>query len=76
MGAALYRLSYILRHTAPSLCMADIKDIETDVSLVETEAQQWKSALYMFDAIEGGVGYAVKILSEWGHNIFQTVIMN
>ena len=60
IGAALYGLSYILRHTAPSLCMADIKDIETDVSLVETEAQQWKSALYMFDSIEGGVGYAEK----------------
>ncbi len=61
IGAALYGLSYLLRHTAPALCMADVKDIETDVSLVETEAQQWKSALYMFDAIEGGVGYSEKI---------------
>ncbi len=61
IGAALYGLSYLLKHTAPALCMADTKDLETDVSLVETESQQWKSALYLFDAIEGGVGYAEKI---------------
>jgi DEAD/DEAH box helicase domain-containing protein len=46
-GAALYGLSYLLRRTAPSLCMADKNDIETDVSL--------------YDAHEGGVGYAEKI---------------
>ncbi|MCP4753309.1 MAG: DEAD/DEAH box helicase, partial [Proteobacteria bacterium] len=61
IGAALYGLSYLLRRSAPSLCMADINDVETDVSLVETESEQWKSALYMFDTIEGGVGYAEKI---------------
>lgn len=60
VGAALYGLSYLLRHTTPIFCMADIKDIETDVSLVETDSLYWKSALYMFDAIEGGVGYAEK----------------
>ncbi|MCP4752360.1 MAG: DEAD/DEAH box helicase [Proteobacteria bacterium] len=60
IGAALYGLSYLLRHTASAFCMADVKDIETDVSLIEVESQRWKSALYMFDAIEGGVGYAEK----------------
>ncbi|MCG8333834.1 MAG: DEAD/DEAH box helicase [Proteobacteria bacterium] len=60
VGAALYGLSYLLRHTAPILCMADVKDIDTDVSLVETDSLYWKSALYMFDSIEGGVGYAEK----------------
>lgn len=74
-GAALYGLSYLLRHTAPSLCMADIEDIETDVYLHEDavaavsdrgverseSAASWKSALYLYDAHEGGVGYAEKI---------------
>ncbi|RPI97125.1 MAG: DUF1998 domain-containing protein [Spirochaetales bacterium] len=61
MGAAYYGLSYLLRHAAPILCMADIKDIDTDVSLIECEGEEWKSALYVFDTIEGGVGYAEKV---------------
>jgi DEAD/DEAH box helicase domain-containing protein len=61
LGAALYGLSYLLRRAAPSLCMADTEDIETDVSLFEEEAQTWQSALYLYDAHEGGVGYAEKI---------------
>ena len=61
MGAALYGLSYILRRTAPSLCMADVKDIETDVSLHEEEELRWKSSLYLYDTHEGGVGYAEKV---------------
>lgn len=61
MGAALYGLSYLLRRAAPSLCMADTEDIETDVSLFEEETQTWQSALYLYDAHEGGVGYAEKI---------------
>jgi DEAD/DEAH box helicase domain-containing protein len=61
LGAALYGLSYLLRRAAPSLCMADTEDIETDVSLFEEEAQSWQSALYLYDAHEGGVGYAEKI---------------
>lgn len=71
LGAAMYGLSYLLRHTAPSLCMADIEDIETDVYLHEdavpaasspsSPATAWKSALYLYDAHEGGVGYAEKI---------------
>ena len=61
LGAALFGLSYLLRHTAPSLAMADIKDIETDVSLHEQETMRWKSALYLYDTHEGGVGCAEKI---------------
>ena len=60
IGAALFGLSYLLRHTSPILCMADVKDIDTDVSLIENDSLYWKSALYLFDAIEGGVGYAEK----------------
>ena len=61
LGAALFGLSYLLRRTAPSLCMADTEDIETDVSLHEEEATRWMSSLYLYDAHEGGVGYAEKI---------------
>ena len=61
VGAALYGLSYILRRTAPSLCLGDIQDIETDVSSTEVEPKTWRSALYVYDSIEGGVGYAEKI---------------
>jgi DEAD/DEAH box helicase domain-containing protein len=59
--AALFGLSYLLRHAAPCLAMADLRDIETDVSLQEEEALRWKSSLYLYDAHEGGVGYAEKI---------------
>ena len=61
VGAALYGLSFILKRTAPSLCLGDVQNIDTDVSLTEEESGQWKSALYLFDTIEGGVGYAEKI---------------
>ena len=61
VGAALYGLSYILKRTAPSLCLGDVQDIETDVSLTEVADSEWKSALYLYDTIEGGVGYAEKI---------------
>ncbi|MEP3482569.1 MAG: DEAD/DEAH box helicase [Fuerstiella sp.] len=60
-GAALYGLAYILKKTAPSLCLCDEKNIETDVSLTRLNEDDWKSALYLFDTIEGGVGYAEKI---------------
>ena len=60
IGAAVYGLSYLIRHCAPSLCMADLNDIFTDVSLV-LEGDVFKSSLYVFDSIEGGVGYAEKI---------------
>lgn len=61
VGAALYGLSYILKRTAPSLCLGDVQDIHTDVSLAEVESNEWKSALYVYDAIEGGVGFSEKI---------------
>ncbi|HIK96229.1 MAG TPA: DEAD/DEAH box helicase [Planctomycetes bacterium] len=61
VGAALYGLAYILKRTAPSLCLCDEQNIETDVSLTEVAPGEWKSALYLFDTIEGGVGYAEKI---------------
>ena len=61
VGAALHGLSYILKRTAPSLCLGDIQNIETDVSLTELSEGDWKSALYLYDTIEGGVGYAEKI---------------
>ncbi|MBU2512799.1 DEAD/DEAH box helicase [bacterium] len=64
IGAALYGLSYLLRHTSPVFCMADTKDIETDVSMIEADDQIWKSALYVFDSIEGGVGYSEKIFEK------------
>lgn len=61
IGAALYGLSYILKRTAPSLCLGDVENIETDVSLTEVQRGVWLSALYLYDTIEGGVGYAEKI---------------
>lgn len=65
VGAALFGLSYLLRHTAPILCMADVKDMATDVSLVEEEAQSWKSALYLYDAVEGGWDTARRYMKIW-----------
>ncbi|MEZ6125952.1 MAG: Zn-binding domain-containing protein [Planctomycetaceae bacterium] len=61
VGAALYGLAYLLRKTAPSLCLCDQQNIETDVSLTEVGPGEWRSALFVFDTIEGGVGYSEKI---------------
>jgi DEAD/DEAH box helicase domain-containing protein len=61
LGAAMHGLAYILRRVAPSLCLGDVADIRTDVSLTEVEEGDWQSALYLYDAVEGGVGYAEKI---------------
>lgn len=61
VGAALYGLSYILRRTAPSLCLGDIQNIETDVSLTKRDDENYYSAFFLYDTIEGGVGYAEKI---------------
>ncbi len=76
IGAALYGLAYILKKTAPSLCLCDEQNIETDVSLTEIAPDQWKSALYLFDTIEGGVGYAEKIFEVFGEalKLAQTII--
>ncbi|MCP4135124.1 MAG: DUF1998 domain-containing protein, partial [bacterium] len=64
VDAALFGLRSILKHAAPCLCMADKNDIATDISLVEREDQQWKSALFLYDTVEGGVGYAEKIFEK------------
>jgi DEAD/DEAH box helicase domain-containing protein len=61
VGAALHGLGYLLRRIAPSLCLGDIRDIETDVALHEQADGGWESALYLYDTVEGGVGYAEKI---------------
>jgi len=61
IAAAFHGLSYILKHTSPLLCMADINDLGTDVSLMEEADASFKSALYFYDSIEGGVGYAENI---------------
>ncbi len=60
IGAALYGLAYIVKRAAPSLCMGDSADIHTDVSLGEA-GDRWKSTLYIYDAVEGGVGYGEKV---------------
>jgi len=65
LGAALYGLAYLLRHSAPSLCMADLQDIDSDIALVNTAPERWKSALYLYDTHEGGVGYAEKIWTQF-----------
>ncbi|MGE3777195.1 MAG: Zn-binding domain-containing protein, partial [Pirellulaceae bacterium] len=76
VGAALYGLSYILKRVAPSLCLGDVENIETDVSLTELADGYWYSALYLFDTIEGGVGYAEKIFEAFADalRLCQTVI--
>lgn len=76
VGAALYGLAYVLKRTAPSLCLCDEKNIETDVSLTEVSAGEWKSALYVFDTIEGGVGYSEKIFEVFADalKLAQTII--
>ena len=76
IGAALHGLSYLLKRTAPSLCLGDIQNIETDVSLTEIEKDRWESALYLYDTIEGGVGYAEKIFEVFHEalDLCQTII--
>ena len=63
-GAGLYGLSYVLRQVAPSVFMGDVRDIDTDVSLSQRRGEKWHGALYVFDAHEGGVGYAEKVHQE------------
>lgn len=61
LGAALIGLSYSFKQIAPSMCMSDQKDIDTDIALCSKANDRWKSALFLFDAVEGGVGYAEKL---------------
>ena len=65
-GAAYYGLSYIMRHASTFFCMSDIKDINTDISLYEAEPGRWRSAIYLYDTIEGGVGYAQRVFERIG----------
>ncbi|MEZ6130109.1 MAG: DEAD/DEAH box helicase [Planctomycetaceae bacterium] len=76
IGAGLYGLAYILKRTAPSLCLCDTSNIETDVALTEVGPSEWRSALYLFDTIEGGVGYAEKIFEVFADalTLAQTII--
>ena len=76
IGAGLYGLAYILKRTAPSLCLCDTQNIETDVSLIEVAAGDWRSALFVFDTIEGGVGYSEKIFEVFAEalELAQTII--
>jgi len=62
IDVAIYSLSYILKNTSPSICMGDRGDIHTDVALTESE-EKWNSCLYLYDAIEGGIGYSEKIFN-------------
>ncbi|MCB1192442.1 MAG: DEAD/DEAH box helicase [Leptospiraceae bacterium] len=59
--SGLFGLSYILKKTAPIVCMGDIGDIQTDVSLEDFTKVGWKSSLFLFDSHEGGVGYSEKV---------------
>ena len=65
VDAGLYGLSYILKRVAPSICMGDTRNIETDVALIEEAKTAYRSALYLFDTVEGGVGYAEKIFEKF-----------
>lgn len=60
---ALFSLAYILKNTAPFVCMADPSDVHTDVALSEANSH-WKSMLYLYDAIEGGIGFSEKIFEK------------
>jgi len=63
IGAGLFGLSYLVKNISPMLCMADYNDIDTDVALIHDESI-WQSALFIFDTIEGGVGYSEKIYEQ------------
>ncbi len=58
---ALEGLGFILKNLAPSFCMGDVTDIHTDVQMAEFSGLDWKHALYLYDAMEGGVGFSEKI---------------
>jgi DEAD/DEAH box helicase domain-containing protein len=62
IDVAIYSLSYILKNSSPSICMGDRGDIHTDVALTENE-EKWNSCLYLYDALEGGIGFSEKIFN-------------
>lgn len=58
--SALLGLAHILRKIAPAWCLAASGDIQSDLANC-TWNSEVHSALYLYDTIEGGVGYAEKI---------------
>ncbi len=76
IDAAFYGLSYILKRVAPSLCMADSSDIYTDVSLAEGIEKLFSPSIFLYDAMEGGVGYSEKIFEKFEEavNLCLTII--
>ncbi|MCP4131760.1 MAG: DEAD/DEAH box helicase [bacterium] len=64
VDAAFHGLSYVLKHAAILFSMSDSDDINTDISLCEVNPGSFSDALFLFDTIEGGVGYAEKIFEE------------
>ncbi len=62
IDVAIHSLSYILKNSSSSICMGDRGDIHTDVSLTEND-EKWNSCLYLYDALEGGIGYSEKIFN-------------
>ncbi|MFK7873691.1 MAG: DEAD/DEAH box helicase [Oligoflexales bacterium] len=63
--AAAYGLSYLIKQIAPSLCMADRNDFEADVS-IEKHQEQEDAAIFLYDKLEGGVGYGEIIFHSIG----------
>lgn len=61
IAAGIHGISTLLKLVAPSVCMADRGDLETDVSISSFETEGWNSALFLFDSIAGGVGYGEKV---------------
>ncbi|MCK6382225.1 MAG: DEAD/DEAH box helicase [Leptospiraceae bacterium] len=61
IDSALFGLSYILKRISPVLCMADSRDIETDVGLPASPNAQFRTSIFVYDAQEGGAGYSEKI---------------
>jgi DEAD/DEAH box helicase domain-containing protein len=76
--AGIRGLSYILKRSAPGLCMGDIRDIDSDVSISVSSSGKFTSSLYLFDSHEGGVGFAEKIFEKFDEalNICLEIIEN
>ncbi len=65
IGAAFFGLRHLLGQLAPGVCMADRRDLETDVALYDESDEVWRDALYLYDAHQGGVGYAEKLFERF-----------
>lgn len=76
IDAAYYGLGYILKRVSPSLCMADTSDIYSDIHLGETASQNFAPSIYIYDSMEGGVGYSEKIFEKFEEviNLCLTII--